>query len=82
MIHRRSPSESLWFSIGVVLTLIVVATLPNEAVSDVADDERRVIEPRGDLAPYEQVNIDLFERISPSVAYIWVHLHDVDFKSR
>ena len=30
----------------------------------------RVTAPRGDLAPYEQANIELFERISPSVAYI------------
>ena len=31
---------------------------------------QRVPEPRGELAPYEEANIDLFERISPSVAYI------------
>lgn len=30
----------------------------------------RVTAPRGELAPYEQANIELFERISPSVAYI------------
>lgn len=42
-------------------------------------DAPRAITPRGDLADFEKQNIELFARISPSVAYIFTQVERRDF---
>ena len=70
MIRHRYPFLRLCCQLGALWALVGVAALSGTAIADVSDEKRRAVEPRGDLAPYEQANIELFERISPSVAYI------------
>ncbi|MDJ0942300.1 MAG: trypsin-like peptidase domain-containing protein [Kiloniellales bacterium] len=50
---------SLWVGISIYRDLFLVADAP------------RAITPRGDLAEFEKVNIELFESVSPSVVYIF-----------
>lgn len=46
------------------------------------EKEARSITPRGELANFEKTAIDLFQKISPSVAYIYPLKQSLDFRGR
>jgi len=53
-----------------VLAILILASVGLLSAALAEDPEPRVAQPRGDLAAAEQTVINLFERLSPSVAYI------------
>ena len=53
-----------------VLLTVVLASVAPMAAALAEDSEPRIAQSRGDLAASEQAVISLFERLSPSVAYI------------
>ena len=50
---------TVWIGLGVYRNVFLTADTP------------RAITPRGELAEFERLNVELFERISPSVVYIF-----------
>ncbi len=66
---QQSLGRILWIWALVLVTL----WLGHQIVRDVlfTAEDPRAITPRGALAEFEQTNIELFERIAPSVAYIF-----------
>ncbi len=50
---------TVWIGLGVYRNVFLTADTP------------RAITPRGELAEFEKLNVELFERISPSVVYIF-----------
>jgi len=66
---QRFPTKYVWIWALVLLTFWV----GSQAYRDVflTADEPRPVTPRGSLAEFERQNIEVFQRIAPSVAYIF-----------
>jgi 2-alkenal reductase len=69
MIHRNNLLK--WIVAGLAIVIIVALfqylTGPGRRI----DSRPRTVEPRGELANFEKATIDIFDRASPSVVYIF-----------
>jgi S1-C subfamily serine protease len=69
--HQAGAAANSWLVvILVILMALLLFRTINETVSDRPDYTPRIVTPRGDLASGEKVQIEIFEKTSPSVVYI------------
>jgi 2-alkenal reductase len=67
----RSRSIFYWIIVGLVIALAVTVFQRYSDLRRLATCQPRTVEPRGDLANFEQATINIFNNASPSVAYIF-----------